>query len=126
MRLGATLHAFDARCHRALDDQRVRIIVAKHTAKIDVQRVKVLAHRRLGGKAIARKCAAQVIADHVLLRMAGNGHVIVIDHHLDIEVLAQHQTSGLRVVPFHLAAIGAKQNDGLSRICEGDSITESP
>ena len=79
VRMWAALGSLDSRRHRPLDDQRVRPIVGEDTAKIDVQGVKVLAHRRFGGEAIARQGAAQIVADHVLLRVAGNGHVVVID-----------------------------------------------
>lgn len=49
---------------------------------------------------VARKGLRKVVALHVLGRVTGNGDVVVIDDELDVEVLCDGQTSGLRIVTF--------------------------
>lgn len=62
--------------------------------------VKVLALDGDNLQPVARKGLREVVALHVLGRVAGNGNIVVIDDKLDVEVLRDSQTGGLRVVTF--------------------------
>ena len=44
---------------------------------------------------------------------------------LHVELLADRETRGLGVVSFHLAAIGAEQNDGLSGVRHGNAVQKA-
>jgi hypothetical protein len=58
--------------------------------------------------------------------MAGDGDIVVVDEHLDVELLADRQARRLGVVAFHLAAVGAEQDDRLAGVRHGDAIAECP
>ena len=126
VRLGAAFGADDARGHGPLDDQGVRPLLGERAAEVDVQRVEILAHGRFGLQAVAGQCPGQVVAGHVLLRVARDRDIVVIDEHLDVELLADREARGLGVVAFHLAAVGAQQHDRFAGVRHGDAIAECP
>ena len=90
------------------------------------KRVEVFAHHRVGQKPVAGERARQVVADHVFLRVAGDRDVVVVDQHLDVQLLDRRQPRGLGVVAFHLRAVGAEQDDRLARVGHRDAVAERP
>ena len=62
----------------------------------------------------ARPWPARVLVDivalHVLARMAGDGDVVVVDEQLDLEVAGHGIAGGLGVVAFHLRAVAAEHH----------------
>ena len=126
VRMRRSLGAFDAGRHLALDDQCVRAVVREDAAQVDVQLIQILAHHGVDGQSVAGERAREVVADHVLLRMAGDGDVVVIDEHLEIELLAHAKPRGFGVVPFHLRAVRTEHHDRLARIGHRHAIAERP
>ena len=58
--------------------------------------------------------------------MTGDRDVIVVNEQLDVQLLSNSQTSGFRVIAFHLRSIGAQHEDNLPWIRNGYTIDEWP
>lgn len=74
--------------------------MGENLAETSPEGVKVLALDGDNLQTVARKGLREVVALHVLRRVAGNGDVVVIDDELDVKVLRDGQTGGLRIVTF--------------------------
>ena len=120
------LRPLDSGRHGTLDHQGVGNRVAKRTAQIDIQGVQILTHRGLGDEAIPGQGAGEVVTGHVLLRMAGDGDVIVVDQHFDVQLFADGEAGRFGIIAFHLTAVGAEQNHGFAGICQGHAVDEGP
>ena len=126
MCLGVTLGAGDARGHGPLDDQRVRLLLGERTADVDVEGVEILAHGRFRLQAVAGQGPGQVVAGHVVLRVARDRDIVVVDEDLHIQLLGDRQARRFGVVAFHLGAVGAEHDDRLVRVRHGDAIAKCP
>lgn len=62
--------------------------------------VKVLALDSHNLQTVTGEGLREVVALHVLGRVAGNGNIVVIDDKLDVEVLRDSQSGSLRIVTF--------------------------
>src|ERR1700723_4518771 len=58
--------------------------------------------------------------------MTRDGHVVVVDQYLDVDLLADAKARSLRVVAFHLTSVRSEHHDRLARIRQGDAIAECP
>ena len=68
-------------------------------------------------EAVADKRPREVVAGHVVVRMAGDGDVVVVDQELDVDPFCDHREArGLGVVALHLRAIRAEDEDRLARV----------
>jgi hypothetical protein len=58
--------------------------------------------------------------------VAGNGDVVVVNEHLEVQLLGHGEPGRLGIVPLHLAAIGTQQDDGLAGVGHRHAIAKSP
>jgi hypothetical protein len=64
----------------------------------DVQCVDVLADHLVARHAVSAQRLGHIESLHVIGREAGDRHVVIIDHELDVEVLSDGEARGLGVV----------------------------
>jgi hypothetical protein len=87
VRAGAALGAHDPGSHRSFDHDGVRSRIREYPREIHVQGVEILTECGGDAKAQARQSAAQIVAGQVLLGVSGDGDVVVVDQHFDVELL---------------------------------------
>jgi hypothetical protein len=97
-----TFGTHDAGSHLPFYYEAMRTVVGEDARDSDEKCVEVLAEDGVGEEAVSGKRSRDIEADHVLLRMAGNGDVVVINQDFDGKLLAHTQARGFGVVALHL------------------------
>mmetsp|Transcript_18830 Transcript_18830/g.21031 ORF Transcript_18830/g.21031 Transcript_18830/m.21031 type:complete len:622 (+) Transcript_18830:96-1961(+) len=126
MSVRAALNSLDARSHLALADHRVRSIRNHGSADAVVQSVQILARNLGHRKAVSPEGVGHGVATHVLGWVASDGHIVVVNQQLDVQVLGHGQTSGLSVIALLLRAVRPKAEHDLVRVGQGHTVDIRP
>ncbi len=124
--MGAALQPLDSHRHRPLVDHRHRAVAGHRAAEAAMQIIEILAVAAEGDQAMAAEGALQVVAGLVLRRMAGDGHVVVVDHQLHVQSMGHGEAGRLGVIALLLGTVGAEAEHGLAGMGQGHAVHERP
>ena len=124
--MSAAFEPLDAYAHLAAIDQSNRACCRDGCTHATVKCIQFFSVADVDFQAVPFKSAGNVIALQVVGRMTGNGHVVVVNQQLDVQLLSHGQSRRFGVVAFHLRTVGSKHEDNLLRIRDGHSVNEGP
>jgi hypothetical protein len=122
----AAFEARDARRHPALVDQRHRPGRAHRLQHAPIERLDVLAVAAVHVHAVALQRLADVVARQVVRGMAGDRDVVVVNDHLDVDLLRHGEARRLGVVALHLGSVGTEHEHDFVRVGLGHAVDKGP
>ena len=72
------------------------------------------------------ECFRDIVSLQVFRRVSRNGDIIVIDKKFDVESLGDCKSCSFSIITFLLRAIGAKAEDDLIAVSEGNTVDKRP
>lgn len=130
------LEALDERSHLTPDDTGSGPVGGDNITESWVERVEVFALSGNDAHAVAFKRLGDAVALEIVRGMAAdvsrfltdlrNGDIVVVNDHLDIEILRYSKTRSFSVVTLLLGSIGTQTEDCLLPVRQGDAVDQGP
>ncbi len=124
--LGGALDPGDADGHLALVDQGRRPGAGQGAADAAIQGGQVFPAAAVDPETVALEGLLHREALHVGAGVPGDGHVVVVDEHLDVEALGHGVARGLGIAALLLGAVAAEHDHDLVRVGRGHAVDVAP